>query len=221
MIERAPLGILGGTFDPVHIAHLRLAIEAREALGLSAVRLIPAGAPPLRPPPHATAGQRHAMVECAIAAAAGFSIDTGELTADSPSYTVATLERLRVELGPDQPLVLLVGADAFSRLEAWHRWRELFALAHIAVATRPGHPLKVGAGDTALDQEMRARQGKPSDLGNAPAGRIVPFTITPLEISATAIRERLGRGADVSHLVPDRVLDYIDLNQIYRKPYGH
>ena len=217
----APLGILGGTFDPVHIAHLRLAIEAREALGLSAVRLIPAGAPPLRPAPHATARQRLAMVECAIAAQPGFSIDSGELMADSPSYTVATLERLRAELGPDQSLVLLVGADAFARLEAWHRWRELFALTHIAVATRPGHVIKVGAGETALDQEMRARQGEPADLTNAPAGRIVPFTITPLEISATAIRERLGRGADVRHLVPDRVLDYIDLTQLYRNSYGH
>lgn len=221
MSESAPLGILGGTFDPVHIAHLRLAIEASEALGLSEVRLIPAGAPPLRPAPHATGSQRLAMVECAIVGQSGFSIGTSELSNDTPSYTVTTLERLRAQIGQERSLVLLIGADAFARLEAWHRWRELFALSHIAVATRPGHELKVGAGDTALDQEMRARQGEPSDLTNAPAGRIVPFTITPLEISATAIRERLGRGADVRHLVPDRVLDYIDLTQLYRNPYGH
>ena len=139
----------------------------------------------------------------------------------APSYTVETLERLRRLHGPQRPLVLLLGADACARLEAWQRWRELFELAHVAVATRPGHELKVGAGNTALDAEFSARRGVAADLAGAPAGRIVSFAITALEISATAIRQRLAQGLSVRHLVPDAVVDYIDSHQIYRTPHGH
>jgi nicotinate-nucleotide adenylyltransferase len=234
MSEAGALGLFGGTFDPVHVGHLRLAIEAREALGLSEVRLIPAGNPPLRVAPRCPAEQRLAMVERAIADLPGFSIDRSEVDADaSPSYTIDTLLRQRRQHGPRRPLVLLLGADAFSRLEAWKRWRELFDLAHIAVATRPGHDLTIPAGTqvtgtgahqgkaSALDAEFRARQGTAADLATAPAGRIVCFAITALEISATAIRERLARGGNVRHLVPDAVLDYIDSHQTYRTPHGH
>lgn len=219
------LGLFGGTFDPLHVAHLRLGLEAREVLGLAEVCLIPAGSPPLRAAPRCAASHRLAMVERTLASLPGFSVDPGEVqaAADSaaPSYTVATLERQRRRHGPQRPLVLLLGADAFARLESWHRWRELFGLAHIAVATRPGHELTVGAGATALDAEFRARRGSAPDLATAPAGRIVPFAITALEISASAIRERLARGLSVRYLVPDAVLDYIESHQIYRTSHGH
>ena len=227
------LGLLGGTFDPLHIAHLRLGLEAREALGLAGVCLIPAGNPALRDAPVCPAAHRLAMVERAVADIPGFSVDASEVlaAADSPapSYTVDTLERQRRLHGARRPLVLLVGADAFARLESWHRWRDLFGLAHIAVATRPGHELKVmrsgihadGAGDAALDAEFAARRGSAADLAGAPAGRIVPFAITALEISATAIRRQLAEGLSARYLVPDAVLDYIDSRQIYRTPHGH
>ncbi len=220
------LGLLGGTFDPLHVAHLRLALEAREALGLAGVCLIPAGTPPLRAVPQCAAAHRLAMVERALAGIPGFSVDGGEVLAaagsPAPNYTVATLERLRRQHGAQRPLVLLLGADAFARLESWQRWRDLFGLAHIAVATRPGHDLKeVGARDTALATEFAGRQGVAADLAGAPAGRIVPFAITALEVSATAIRERLARGLSVRYLVPDAVLDYIETHQLYRTPHGH
>ena len=227
------LGLLGGTFDPLHIAHLRLALEARETLGLAEVSLIPAGTPPLRAVPQCAAVHRLAMVESALAGIPGFSVDSGEVLAaagnPTPSYTVATLERQRRQHGAQRPLVLLLGADAFARLESWHRWRELFELAHVAVATRPGHEIKVmrsgipgdGAGETALDAEYSARCGNAADLAGAPAGRIVPFAITALEISASAIRRRLAQGLSVRYLVPDAVLDYIETHQIYRTPHGH
>ena len=224
------LGILGGTFDPPHIAHLRLAIEAREALQLTEVVLVPAGSPPLRDAPQASPAQRLAMVECAIADMPGYSVDASEIMASGPSYTVATLARLRKQHGT-RPLVLLMGADAFARLPAWQRWRELFTLAHIGVATRPGHallPQKVGANDTAqsapdaeLTAEFSQRQGDAADIAQAPAGRIIPFAITPLEISATLIRQRLAQGLSVRHLVSSSVLDYIDSHAIYRTPHGH
>jgi nicotinate-nucleotide adenylyltransferase len=173
------------------------------------------------------------MVESALAGIPGFSVDPGEVLAaagnPTPSYTVATLERQRRQHGAQRPLVLLLGADAFARLESWHRWRELFELAHVAVATRPGHEIKVmrsgipgdGAGETALDAEYSARCGNAADLAGAPAGRIVPFAITALEISASAIRRRLAQGLSVRYLVPDAVLDYIETHQIYRTPHGH
>lgn len=223
--DAGALGIFGGTFDPPHIGHLRLAIEAREALDLAEVRFVPAGRPALREAPRCPAEHRLAMVERAVNGRRGFSVDAAEVrdaarTSDA-TYTIDTLERLRQEQGPRRPLVLLLGADAFLRLEAWRRWRELFALAHIAVATRPQHELRVGAGGEALGDEITRRLGTVANLAGAPAGRIVPFAITALEVSATAIRERLARGADVSHLVPDTVLDYIDSNQLYRTPHGH
>ncbi len=229
------LGLFGGTFDPLHVAHLRLAIEAREALGLAEVRFIPAGSPALRDAPHGAAVHRLAMVERALAGMPGFGVDAAEALnpAAGPSYTIETLERQRRLHGPQRPLVLLLGADAFARLEAWHRWRELFELAHIAVATRPGHELIVGAcrpakrnsrqteSGAALDHEFAARRGEAADLAGAPAGRIVPFAITALEISATAIRRRLATGLSIRYLVPDAVVDYIDSHQIYRTPHGH
>ena len=219
------LGILGGTFDPPHIAHLRLGIEARETLGLAEICWVPAGRPALRDAPQSAAEDRLAMAERALAGMPGFSVDAAEVLGSTgspqPSYTVDTLERLRRQHGRERPLVLLLGADAFARLEAWHRWRDLFELAHIAVATRPGHDARVGAGDTALNAEFAQRHGVAADLAGSPAGRIVPFAITALDISASDMRRRLAQGLSVRHLVPDAVLDYIDSHQIYRTPHGH
>jgi nicotinate-nucleotide adenylyltransferase len=219
------LGLFGGTFDPLHVAHLRLAMEARETLRLAQVCFIPAGNPALRAAPRASAVQRLAMVERALADAVGFAVDATEVLQPGagPSYTVDTLERQRRMHGPQRPLVLLLGADAFSRLESWHRWRELFELAHIAVATRPGHGLPDDSAwaPTALAAELAARRGEAADLARAPAGRVVPFAITALEISSTTIRQRLERGLGVRYLVPDAVLDYIDSYQLYHTPHGH
>lgn len=142
----APLGVLGGTFDPIHTGHLRLAEEAREALGLGGVRLIPAGQPPHRGEPGSTAEDRLAMARLAAAGNPGFMVDDGEVRAQQKSYTVLTLERLRAEIGPRRPLVLILGADAFAGLPTWHRWTDLFALAHLAVANRPGYAPTADAG---------------------------------------------------------------------------
>jgi nicotinate-nucleotide adenylyltransferase len=214
----APLGIFGGTFDPVHYGHLRLAEEARETFRLGQVLWIPAGQPPLRESPRTPAAERVAMVRLAIAGNPAFALDTAEAGVATPSYTVSTLERLRQSHGPRRPLLLLLGADAFARLESWHRWRDLFALAHIAVATRPGHALKLGADGTALDAEFAARLGAPADIAATPAGRIAPFEMRALDISATALRGYLGAGTSPRYLAPDPVLDYISLHHLYRSP---
>jgi nicotinate-nucleotide adenylyltransferase len=210
------LGIFGGTFDPIHHGHLRLGIEARQRLGLGTIRLIPAGQPPHRARPGTPAEQRLAMVELATRGLEGFEVDAAEVLCAQPSYTVATLERLRAELGMQRPLVLILGADAFLGLPGWHRWRELFNLAHIAVATRPGYVLAdaLYGGDLADECPQRLSQ-RPEVLHDAPAGSIVPFTIPSLDISATLIRQALAQGDDAHFLLPPLVLDYIQTHHLY------
>ena len=213
-----PLGILGGTFDPVHCGHLRLAEEAVDTFGLAQVLWIPAGQPRLRGAPMAAPSARLEMVRLAITGNPRFAIDSAEVEAATPSYTVQTLERLRALHGPQRPLLLLLGADAFARLDFWHRWRDIFDLAHIAVATRPGHSLKLGAGEAALDHVYGSRIGRREDVATAPAGSIVPFAISALDISATALRACFGDGRSARYLAPDAVVDYIDRHFLYRSP---
>jgi nicotinate-nucleotide adenylyltransferase len=212
-----PLGIFGGTFDPVHFGHLRLAEEAIGHLGLGGVRWIPAGQPPHRGAPQVTAQQRLEMVLRSTAGNDRFSVDAGEVEAAARSYTVHTLERLRAELGGDRSLVLLVGADAFAGLTTWHRWRDLFALSHVAVAHRPGFPVEVASLPHELASEFGDRRlADAGGLRAAPAGGIATFVMTQLAISATGIRKLLAAGDSPRYLLPDSVLDYIRLHQLYR-----
>ena len=213
----APLGLFGGTFDPVHYGHLRLAEESMTHLGLGGVRWIPAGQPPHRGTPQVTAAQRLEMVRRSTAGNGHFSVDPAEVLADAPSYTVHTLTRLRAELGPAQPFVLLVGADAFAGLPSWHRWRDLFALAHIAVSHRPGFPVETASLPHELATEFTDRRlADASALRAAPAGGIVTFAMTQLAISATQIRKLLANGLSARYLLPDDVLDYIQTHSLYR-----
>jgi nicotinate-nucleotide adenylyltransferase len=219
--ETGPLGLLGGTFDPIHFGHLRLAEEAREMLGLARVRLIPAGQPPHRGTPRCSSTDRLAMARLAVAGNPAFEVDDGEIRTATRSYTVLTLERLRAEFGPARPLVLILGADAFQGLPTWHRWQDLFALAHIAVANRPGYAahgerwteaLPPALADTCAGRFTR----DPARLGATPAGLVTPFDMTPLDLSASRVRELLAGGRSVRYLLPDSVLDYIGLHHLYR-----
>jgi nicotinate-nucleotide adenylyltransferase len=212
-----PLGLFGGTFDPVHFGHLRLAEESIDHLGLCGVRWIPAGQPPHRGAPQVTAEQRLEMVLRSTANNGKFSIDASEVEAAEPSYTVHTLERLRRELGDDRSLVLLVGADAFAGLPGWHRWRDIFSLAHVAVSHRPGFPVEAASLPQELASEFNDRRlADAAGLKQAPAGGVVTFAMTQLAISATQIRKLLANGLSARYLLPDSVLDYIHRNQLYK-----
>lgn len=211
------LGIFGGTFDPVHSGHLRLAEESISHLGLDGVRWVPAGQPPHRGVPQVTAEQRLAMVRLAIAGNRRFSLDAGEVEAAEPSYTVHTLQRLRRELAPEQSLVLLVGADAFAGLTSWHRWRDIFSLAHVAVSHRPGFPVTMASLPQALASEFLDRHlADTGALKASPAGGIVTFAMTQLAISATQVRKLLANDLSARYLLPDSVLDYIRTHSLYR-----
>ncbi len=218
---RPALGILGGTFDPVHVGHLELARELRTALGLPAVRLVPAGIPPHREAPVASPAHRLAMVELAIAGVPGLEVDRREIDRPGPSYTVPTLESLRAD-DRARPLALIVGADAFLGLPQWHRWQELFDLAHIVVVGRPGVALDVARAPALVPEWERRHAGGPRALTAAPAGAIVVQPVTAHDVSATAIRRELARGtaglAAVRGLLPPPVLAYIERNQLYRSP---
>lgn len=208
-----PIAILGGTFDPVHIGHLRVALEASEALA-APVRLMPAHVPPHRPAPVASAAQRVAMLRAALAGQDRLRLDTRELDRSEPSYTVDTLRQMRNEFGAVQSLILLLGADAFVGLPTWHRWRELFDLAHIAVMTRPGH-------DASLPAELRAEiaprgAASAAELHMSPAGKVFDLPVTPLEISASRVRALFAAGRDPRWLVPDALLASPGLLAPYR-----
>ncbi len=210
-----PLGLFGGTFDPIHLGHLRLAETAREALGLARVRLIPAGQPPHRATPGASGNHRLAMARLATADNPAFEVDAAEVTAAQASFTILTLERLRAELGPARPLVLLLGVDAFLGLPTWRRWTELLDFAHLAVANRPGYTLDAAQMPTALADLVARCKASPAALVAAPAGAIVPFEMTPLAISATDIRSRAAAGLSLRYLLPPPVVDYISRHQLY------
>jgi nicotinate-nucleotide adenylyltransferase len=211
------IGIYGGTFDPVHFGHLRAALEAAEQLGLDELRMLPAGQPPLRDAPQATAPQRLEMLRLAVAGRPGFTVDDRELRRDGPSFTVDTLDSLRAELG-SAPLVLCIGQDAANGLDRWHEWRRLFELAHLAVLRRPDAHSAYG---DSLRREMLARRvDDPRVLRDAPAGKVLPLAITQLDISATAIRRLVAAGRSPDFLLPAAVAAYIRDHALYRPPFA-
>lgn len=209
-----PIGILGGTFDPIHHGHLRLAIEIREALDLAEVRLVPARVPNLREEPGASPAQRLAMLEIAVAGT-GLGIDPRELHASGVSYSVETLAALRAECGT-QPLCFILGQDAFNGLPRWHRWSELLDFAHLVIATRPGyHPPAVGELPALLARTEVAVPAALATLSMQPAGRILLQAIPLLPIAATSLRTRVRAGRSIAGLTPPGVVTYITHHHLY------
>lgn len=208
----APIGVFGGTFDPIHYGHLRTAFEMLQALRFAEVRFIPCGDPPHRGRTYAPAAERMRMVRLAIAGQSGFVADDRELRRDGRSYTIDTLTTLRAEF-PGRSLGLILGMDAFLGLPAWHRWEELLGVAHIVVAHRPGWK----APDIGPLGELLSEFGthRIDDLHEATAGRIHIHAVTQLEISSTEIRELVAAGRDPRFLMPDDVRDLIVDGRIY------
>lgn len=208
-----PLAILGGTFDPVHIGHLRVAWEAASLLDAE-LKLMPASVPPHRPQPVASAAQRVAILEVALAAQSRIGLDLRELARTGPSWTIDTLIELRAEIGAARPLVLLVGADAFAGLASWHRWRELFEHAHVGVLTRAG--VRASEPEVLQAEVSPRRTERIADVTTTPAGRIIELSVSALAISATRIRALLAAGEEPRWLVPDAVLADAALLAPYR-----
>jgi nicotinate-nucleotide adenylyltransferase len=207
-----PIGVFGGTFDPIHYGHLRTAFEMLQALRFDEVRFIPCGDPPHRGMTFADAQLRFRMVDVAIKGQAGFVSDDRELRRDGPSYSIDTLIGLREEFS-DRSLGLIVGMDAFLGLTSWHRWDEILDFAHIVVAHRPGWK----APDIGPLGELITEHGthRVADLHGAPHGRIHIHAVTQLEIASTEIRDLVAAGRDPRFLMPDAVRNVIEETSIY------
>lgn len=216
-----PLVFYGGTFDPVHDGHLAIARAARDTLHAE-VRLVPAADPPHKDATHADAAHRVAMLELAIDGAPGLCVDPRELERDGPSYSVDTLQALRVEHGDTRPLVWLVGSDAVPQLDTWHRWRELFALAHVLAVQRPGAEIdraRLATRASAVHAEITGRWREPGELAASAAGGFALVAPAALrEESSTELRRRIRAGESWRDWVPPQVAGYIVANRLYGAP---
>lgn len=204
------IGILGGTFDPVHHGHLRLAEEVREALGLAQVRFIPAFQPPHREAPVASAHHRLAMLRLAVQDNEAFVVDTREYDRGGPSWMVDTCASLRDEFA-NRPLVLIMGMDAFNGFTHWRDWQGILARVHLAVATRPGASPQGEAAALLAERACTL-----AELTQAPAGRMVEVPIAALDISATRLRELAAQHHSTRYLLPEAVREYLLTHHLYR-----
>jgi nicotinate-nucleotide adenylyltransferase len=216
-VNKQAVGILGGTFDPIHYGHLRLAEEMLELANFRKILFIPAGTPPHRDVPRVSAQHRSAMVRLAIADQPAFVLDEREVARTTPCYSVDTLRELRAEYGKEQPLCLLMGGDAFLQLDTWHAWEQLFELAHIVVGFRPGFTLdeRIHSAAPDLRRHYQRRLCSVDALAGQPAGGIVELAIPKLEISATLIRSRVAENRSIRYLLPNKVADYIHQHHLY------
>lgn len=209
------IGVLGGTFDPIHFGHLRTALDVTETLKLQQLRFIPCGEPPHRERPVASAAQRLAMVQSAIAGEPRFVVDDREIRRGGPSYMVETLGSLRDELGAQQALGLIVGLDAFAALDSWHRWQELIGLAHLVVMTRPGWSMQ---DISSPDLQTLVSDHRVDDLAfcnNQAAECVIFCPVTEMAISSTGLRQQLQTGRNVRFLLPESVIELIQQQHIY------
>ena len=208
------IGVFGGTFDPVHNGHLRIALDALEALHLDHVRLIPLSQAVHREQPTTPAALRLEMLQAATAGRADLVVDERELRRDGPSYTIDTLRSLRADL-PGRALCLLLGGDAFNGFASWRDPSGILELANIAILERPGEQ---GPEDAAARQIFEHR--RVGRLGTAPAGQIVECLVTQLDIASSDIRQRLAAGRSADFLVPERVLSVIKAHRLYPGQIG-
>lgn len=207
-----PLALFGGTFDPVHYAHLRCADEARQKLGLKKLYLLPAGTPSHRNAPRATARQRLDMLQLAQPEFPLLEIDDRETRRSGPSYMVDTLGELRAEV-PQRPLLLVIGQDAANHLDRWHHWEQLFVLAHIVILTRPGVEAEYRQD---LAKHIQRRMGfDVQTLLRSEAGGVLHLEVPSIDVSATTIKSVIRLGRSPRSMLPAAVLDYINEHRLY------
>lgn len=206
------IGVLGGTFDPIHFGHLRTAVEIHQALDLAEVRLIPCYQPVHRKFPAASPEQRFEMVECAIKSEPKLRVDDCEIKRKGPSFAIDTLHELHSKF-PNTPICIIMGIDAFLNFPSWNRWEEILQLSHLVVAHRPQYQLPK-EGIIAELLKKRFKQN-PISVHESLAGNIILHPVTALDISATDIRKQIASGRNPRYLLPDSVLDYIQQHGTY------
>lgn len=206
------IGLFGGTFDPIHLAHLRMAIELKQACCIDDMRLLPAHIPPHKSAPAVNPERRLAMLQLALRYCPELSIDGRELRRNAPSYTVDTLEELAHEAPSPTSLCLCIGADSLVNLPTWHRWRRVLELANIVVAVRPGYAIPKSGPIAELLASQRITS---AELNEHRAGKLVIVDTTLMAISATQIRTEIAAGRSAQFWVPDCVWRYIQQHGLY------
>ena len=211
------MGIYGGTFDPIHYGHLRIAEELNETLGFSKLVFVPSGSPLLRNAPIASKYHRVAMLSAAIQDNETFLLDEREVERDGESYSVVTLREFRKEAGNECALCFIMGSDVFLNLSKWHCWLEMFELCHVIIAERPGYLSTFNNKmPSELTEALMTRQTSSiDDLKGSSHGLIFVAPTTLQDISATVIRESIAANQSIRYLTPDAVLEYIKTNRLY------
>ena len=206
-------GILGGTFNPIHHGHLRLALEVQTAIDLTAVHLVLSAQPPHRTPPTVSAVARFDLLQKAVENEAVLIADDREIQRADVSYMVDTLASFRTEFGTEMPLGLILGADAWLKFESWYQWQTILEYCHVIIVQRPNYTEHLPASLWQIEQQRRAHL--PQQLQQQPAGLIYRQTTSALDISATMIRDVLASGGNPRYLLPDSVLARIKTAQFY------
>ncbi|OIR04583.1 putative nicotinate-nucleotide adenylyltransferase [mine drainage metagenome] len=211
------IGLMGGTFNPIHFGHLRMAQELAESLNLDEVRFIPAANPPHKSADLISAEHRAAMVHLGVSNNPTFTVDNRELLRSGASYTVDTLLSLRDEFGKEVSLTLFMGSDAFTKFNTWHRWQEIIQLCHIALVQRPLTASNKEVLPKVLETFLHNHYTENADeLHESPSGWVTMQQITALDISSTTIRDSIKNHHSVRYLMPDSVIDYIQTHKLYR-----
>ncbi|NVK22131.1 MAG: nicotinate-nucleotide adenylyltransferase [Kangiellaceae bacterium] len=208
--------ILGGTFDPVHFGHLRIAQEMLNLFPQAKISLMPAAYPPHRPAPGASTEQRIEMLELVLDQHPGLQLDTRELKRTEPSYSVVTLRQIREEV-VDGSVIFLMGTDAFAKLDQWYQWQELIQLTNILVVGRPSSELPDSG--TVAEFFRRHQVDDLSELTEHPSGRVGYYEMPQLDISSTYIREQIKSGFSPRFLLPDVILNYINQHELYQEAH--
>ncbi len=212
------IGVLGGTFDPVHLGHVGPALDLLRGLPLREIRFVLVRIPAHRASPLASPQDRWRMLCLAVEDQAGLVADDRELRREGASYTVDTLRELREELGGATPLCLIMGSDAFEAFTCWRRWEDILDIANIVIASRPGAALSAQCGAARLLEQRRLATG--ADLSRSGSGGILPWPVRPIDISATKVRALLAAGEDASAMLPAAVWRYIREHKLYSVSHG-
>jgi len=207
------IALFGGTFNPIHFGHLKLAIELTELLQVQPMRMLPCAIPPHRETPCATPEQRLAMLKLAIDKQPQLKADSLELHRATPSYSIDTLELVRQQIGMQVPLFLCLGMDSLTGLDSWHRWRELLDFCHIVVCPRPGWEIPTqGQLANWIDQH---KCDDLTALKKCPAGQLYICDLPMLDLSSSEIRDHIKQDKKIDHMTPESVIEYIKLHSLY------
>jgi len=212
-VNNMSVALFGGTFNPIHNGHLRIAVELAEQLDVESLRMIPCALPPHREALTVSAEQRLQMLKAAIENQPRLVADEIELQRQGPSYTIDTLRQVRAEITSDTPLYLCLGMDVLASLDSWHQWQQLTDYCHLVISARPDHNMpQQGA---LAEWVSQRRCDDLQQLKSSSAGKLYFCETSMLAISSTQIRDKVSRGDAIDYLTPAAVVNYIQQNYLY------